>query len=117
MAPTGVAVSIIQPGGIMTPIWEKIDVEASRILEGTPGEVAALYRRTFLRFLSANRQRARSSRTTPADFARAVAEALTAARPKIRYRVGRDARVAAVVARCLPASLQDRYFRGAVTDA
>jgi len=39
--------------------------------------------------------------------ARAVHHALTAARPKIRYRVGKDARFLAMLPRILPDALLD----------
>jgi hypothetical protein len=48
----------------------------------------------------------------PERVAEAVYHALTAARPKTRYLVGTDARVAARLAWLLPDRLVDRIVRG-----
>ncbi|GAA0473941.1 SDR family NAD(P)-dependent oxidoreductase [Streptomyces sp. NPDC046215] len=109
---SGIAVSVVQPGAIMTPIWEKVSGEGQRILDAMPDGVAAHYRETFPRFLAANERKARESRTRPEHFARAVHHALTAGRPRTRYRVGPDATGASVLARLLPDAALDRLFTG-----
>ncbi|MGH3858967.1 SDR family oxidoreductase [Actinokineospora sp.] len=114
LRPLGVDVSVVQPGSIMTPIWGKIAESGHDVLDRVPAEIADLYRESFPRFLEANEKTAIASKTTPADFARTVRRALTAARPKTRYRVGTDARTVAVLARLLPDSLLDRQFRAVV---
>ncbi|MCP9986704.1 MULTISPECIES: SDR family oxidoreductase [Streptomyces] len=111
LAGFGVSVSVVQPGAIRTPIWGKVGEVAREALRHADGEVAALYRARFERFLAANEQGAQESPTTPEDMARAVARALTGARPRTRYRVGADVRRLAVLARLLPDPLLDRYLR------
>lgn len=115
VAPSGVRVSVVQPGAISTPIWRKVSNVGSRALRDAPPEVAALYRITFERFLEANAQQAANSGTTPEQFARAVARALTEEDPRTRYRVGSDSHLVNVLARALPDRLLDRYFAGIVT--
>ncbi|WP_223830372.1 SDR family oxidoreductase [Nocardiopsis quinghaiensis] len=115
VAPSGVRVSVVQPGAVLTPIWGKVSDVGSRALRDAPPEVAALYRITFERFLEANAQQAANSGTTPEDFARAVARALTEESPRTRYRVGADSRLVNALARALPDRLLDRYFSGIVT--
>ncbi|GAU69532.1 putative oxidoreductase [Streptomyces sp. NBRC 110611] len=110
LLPHGVRVSVVQPGAIATPIWDKVDDGAARILQHTPASVADVYRAAFTRFARANAATAHSSRTTPRQVAAAVAHALSSDRPRIRYRVGRDARTAAALARALPASALDRVI-------
>lgn len=114
LRPLGVAVSVVQPGSIMTPIWGKISESGRDVLDRVPTEIATLYRDSFLRFIEANEKQAMTSKTTPADFAHTVKRALTAGRPKTRYRVGTDAMTVAVLARLLPDSLLDRQFRAVV---
>ncbi|CCH32046.1 SDR family NAD(P)-dependent oxidoreductase [Actinosynnema sp. NPDC047251] len=109
LRPFGVAVSVVEPGAIRTPIWDKIAAQEAAVDDAEP-EVADLYRRSFRRFLAANDKRARSSRTTPRRFAEAVEHALLATRPRIRYRVGPDARLAALIARLLPDAAVDAAF-------
>jgi NAD(P)-dependent dehydrogenase (short-subunit alcohol dehydrogenase family) len=109
LAPFGVTVCVVQPGAIMTPIWEKLAMVGQRGIADA-GPVADLYRDTFLRFLAMNEAGAKQSRTTPEDFARVVAEALTAPRPRTRYTVGADMRLASVLARVLPDTALDKRF-------
>ncbi|GGQ81792.1 SDR family NAD(P)-dependent oxidoreductase [Couchioplanes azureus] len=116
LRPFGVGVSVVQPGAIRTPIWEKVSEVGHRTLDGAPAEVAELYRACFLRFLAANDRRARASATRPEAFADAVAHALTARRPKSRYRVGRDSRLTSVLSRVLPDRVLDAAFATIVGD-
>ncbi|MFF0541801.1 SDR family NAD(P)-dependent oxidoreductase [Nocardia thailandica] len=110
LAGTGVAVSVIEPGAIATPIWDKVAATADRVLAAAPADVAALYRAPFTRFVARNESAARSAATTPGQFARAVEHALTSPRPRTRYRVGRDAAAASLAARLLPDRLLDRVL-------
>lgn len=117
LAPMGILVSVVSPGAIWTPIWGKLSEEGERVIAAAPKVVADLYRETFLRFLKGNEQGARASRTTPADVAAAVYSALTAAKPKTRYRVGPDVRRGARLAWLLPDTMIDGMFRQIVTPA
>lgn len=110
LAASGVHVSVVQPGAIMTPIWSKISSLADDALESAPPAVAAVYRASFSAFLKANAGAAAVSTTTPQQFAAAVARALTDPRPRTRYRVGSDARTADLLSRILPDRLLDRRF-------
>jgi NAD(P)-dependent dehydrogenase (short-subunit alcohol dehydrogenase family) len=113
LRPFGIAVSLVQPGAIATPIWNKVRETGHDILGAAPRDIADLYRRPFERFLEANEKRAHASKTKPEDFARAVAHALTAAHPRTRYRVGIDSHTAAALSRLLPGPALDRFFTGA----
>ncbi|MFE7462399.1 SDR family oxidoreductase [Streptomyces sp. NPDC057554] len=112
LAPSGVRVSIVAPGAILTPIWSKVSQAGERALGDAPPAVADLYRSALQAFLEGNAQLAMASRTTPEDFARTVLRALTDVRPRARYWAGADARRAALLARLLPDPLLDRRFRG-----
>ena len=110
LLPFGVSVSIVQPGAIWTPIWAKTRERALRNLDRAGIGVADLYRTTFMNFLGGNEALARASKTTTADFAGAVRDALTAARPKTRYAIGAEVRKARLLLRLLPTSAFDRQL-------
>lgn len=85
-------VALIEPGRIETPIWEKSIARAEANLDVTEpglmenyGELIEAARRMV--------QRKRGSGTPVAEVVDAVAHALTAERPRIRYLIGRDARM------------------------
>jgi NAD(P)-dependent dehydrogenase (short-subunit alcohol dehydrogenase family) len=104
--PWGIEVSIIEPGAIATPIWDKslqmsLEVEAEISAEGKQLYEAAAER--IRRAVSSATARA----IPPEAVARAVLHALTAKRPKTRYLVGRDAKLRAVMLKWLPDRLQD----------
>jgi NAD(P)-dependent dehydrogenase (short-subunit alcohol dehydrogenase family) len=104
LAPFAIHVAIVEPGTIATPIWSK----PQRRVDEFPPEAAELYgaRVDKFRRLAA----ARSSEAVPAvEVAKAVAHALTAARPRTRYVVGPDAKRRARV-EMLPDRLRDRVL-------
>ncbi|XMN04742.1 SDR family oxidoreductase [Streptomyces griseobrunneus] len=107
---SGVGVCVVQPGAIMTPIWGKLTESARRDFDDLPPEVTEPYRTAFGRFLDANEQQTGTG-TSPEDFARTVYRALTAAEPRTRYQVGKDARSFHVLKRVLPDRALDRRFR------
>ncbi|PPK71458.1 SDR family oxidoreductase [Actinokineospora auranticolor] len=111
VAPLGVSVSVVEPGAVMTPIWSKVATGAERALDGVPDEVAARYRARFAEFVALNDKRARESRTRPEAVARAVVHAMTARRPRTRYRVGPDSWAASLAARLLPDRALDAVIR------
>lgn len=117
LAPMGILVSVVSPGAIWTPIWDKISEEGARLIDSTSEAVARLYRATYLPFLKANAEGARASRTTATDVAVAIHSALTAERPKTRYRVGADVRRGSRLAWLLPDTAIDKMFLPIVTPA
>ncbi|MEU2820829.1 SDR family oxidoreductase [Streptomyces bacillaris] len=107
---SGIDVSVVQPGAIMTPIWGKLTGAARRDFDDLPPATTEPYRIAFGRFLDANDQQAPTG-TSPEDFARTVYRALTAAEPRTRYQVGRDARSFHLLKRVLPDKALDRRYR------
>ncbi len=108
LAADGIAVSIVRPGTIATPIWSKpqpiADALGPAALEHYGPRLAAL--RSFAA--------ARAAKAAPAEsVARAVEHALRAQRPRTRYLVGRDARIRALIER-LPDRLRDRVVSRAL---
>jgi len=109
LQPWGIQVSIIEPGAIATPIWEKSAKEAEGIEESASDEAKALYGEAVVRIREAVAQAAQ--RAIPPDaVVRAVHHALTASRPRTRYLVGTDARLRAWMVKWLPDRVQDRLL-------
>jgi len=107
MRPFGVEVSIIEPGAIATPFWDKGEAEAPEILGALGDDLVELYgeRLEQVRAMSA---KTGSRGQPPETVAEAVEHALTAARPKARYLVGLDAKVQGTAMNLLPSRLFDR---------
>jgi NAD(P)-dependent dehydrogenase (short-subunit alcohol dehydrogenase family) len=106
LRPWGIHVSIVEPGNIDTPIWQKGLGQADVLLEKMPAHGRELYDPV----VDAARQAAEKSARTaipPMAVAKAVVHALTADKPKTRYVVGTDARIQAVVARLVPDGMKD----------
>ena len=106
LQPWGIQVSIIEPGAIATPIWEKSDKAAGDLESSASEEAMALYGEAVMRIREAIAQSAQRAISLDA-VVRAVRHALTASRPKTRYLVGADATVRAWMVKWLPDRLQD----------
>jgi NAD(P)-dependent dehydrogenase (short-subunit alcohol dehydrogenase family) len=104
LRPWGISVSIVEPGSIDTPIWERGERTAEEI--GTP-EREALYGKVVERYRRVIRDTA--ERGIPSEqVAKAIEHALTVSRPRPRYLVGREAKVAARAKLLLPTPIFDR---------
>lgn len=106
LRPWGIAVISIQPGVIATPIWDKSIAKADELLASFPAEVERLYGDKLA--VIHKELQAAAQRGTPAEtVAKVVAKALGADRPKTRYLVGPDAKLAAWLVWLLPDRLRD----------
>ena len=105
LRPWGIAVAVVQPGAIATPIWDKGSVAAEGLLVEAPAEASERYGPLIETMRSGALEAARDG-LPPAAVADIVAHALTSARPRTRYLVGREAKVRATLARVLG----DRVF-------
>ncbi len=112
LAPFGIAVSIVEPASIRTGIWEKGAARADELSRDFAPGTAGLYASRIERFRQVALSRGPGA--DPAIVAAVVEHALTAARPKARYVVGRDARIRAWIER-LPTRLRDRVLAKALT--
>ena len=109
LRPWGIHVSIIEPGAIATPIWEKSTKEAESLEASVSAEAKALYGEAVIRIREAIAQAA--LRAIPPDaVVRAVHHALTASSPRTRYLVGSDAKLRAWMVKWLPDQVQDRLL-------
>ncbi|MHC4949193.1 MAG: SDR family oxidoreductase [Planctomycetota bacterium] len=102
----GVRVSIVEPGCIETPIWDKARERAGQLRATLPAEAFEVYE--GLETALARTIELGAARCIPADaVAERVEHALTARRPRVRYPVGADARIGTLLARVLPDRLRD----------
>jgi NAD(P)-dependent dehydrogenase (short-subunit alcohol dehydrogenase family) len=109
LKPWGMEVVAIEPGAIATPIWETGAQAADRIIAQMPARAQELYGQVMAaRRASAAKQAQHGA--PPQIVADAVAHALTSAKPRTRYVVGRDARFAARFIAWLPDRLRDRLI-------
>ncbi|MCC5661042.1 SDR family NAD(P)-dependent oxidoreductase [Nostoc sp. XA010] len=109
LRPWGISVSIIEPGSIATPIWEK-SLNQSEIAQHDLSQTAQnLYGQAMN--IVREKMQIIASRGISADLvAQAVVHALTAKQPKTRYLVGLDAKIGSVLKHILPDKLHDRVI-------
>jgi NAD(P)-dependent dehydrogenase (short-subunit alcohol dehydrogenase family) len=109
LQPWGIQVSIIEPGAIATPIWEKSAKEAEGLEASVSTEAKALYSEAVIRIREAIAEAA--TRAIPPDaVVQAVHHALTASRPHTRYLVGSDAKLRAWMVKWMPDRAQDKLL-------
>ena len=102
-----IAVSLVEPGSVKTPIWGKARATA-RDFE-VPSELHEQYGRVpdaFEKLLHDTERRG----VPPEQVAATIEHALTARRPRTRYLVGRDARGMVLARALLPARVFDRVI-------
>ncbi len=101
-----IPVSVIQPGAIETPIWKTSAERAAEIIERLPEPVRELYAGVLRKLPT--RGTPPKHALPPLEVARVIHEALEARRPKTRYLIGWDARIAAFLRRLLSDKMMDR---------
>jgi NAD(P)-dependent dehydrogenase (short-subunit alcohol dehydrogenase family) len=106
LRPWHIPVSIVEPGFITTPIWEKSKEVADTTFKNLPPQADDLYGRAIPAVREVYSHLGRTG--TPAEeVAKVIVQALTAARPKTRYMVGRGSRLGIPVLERLPDKLRD----------
>lgn len=106
VASFGVEVVLVEPGPILTPIWNKAAAQRQRVIEALPAEAMTLYGELLAGFMQGL-----SPHGVPVGrVADSVVHALTASRPKTRYVVGVNEWLVNLV-RILPDRLRDSIFR------
>lgn len=113
LAPWGISVSIIEPGAVATPIWEKGRKSGEAMLAAAAPEALVLYAEAIEAFKKTSEHAAKNA-ADPLDVARAVEHALTAAKPKTRYVIGNRARIGAAMAMLVPDRMRDNMVAKAM---
>ncbi len=106
LRPWGISVSIVEPGSIDTPIWDRGERAADEIGGRVPvrdelyGKAIASYRKVIKDLAERG--------IAPAKVAEVVERALSARRPRTRYLVGLDAKLQARLKLVIPTRAFDR---------
>jgi NAD(P)-dependent dehydrogenase (short-subunit alcohol dehydrogenase family) len=109
LAPAGIAVSLIEPGSVNTPIWRKGRASRERVAAMLGANARPHYYEAMQRLMQSTDAQERVG--IPAErVAQAILHALTASRPRENYLLG-SAKAGSAVA-VLPARLRDRILRG-----
>jgi NAD(P)-dependent dehydrogenase (short-subunit alcohol dehydrogenase family) len=109
LAPWGLHVAVVQPGPIDTPIWDRAAADSERIEAALPDAARELYADLYTGFARESR-RSRRRALPVAAVTRAVAHALTARTPRVRYLVSRRRFLYRVFLPLLPARWRDRLL-------
>ena len=110
LSPWDISVSVVEPGDIATPIWQKSMALADDLRRRLPQRANELYGNLMDKALSLAKKMAGRAKP-PETVARAVGRAMTARRVRPRYMVGLDARIRYALD-ILPARWVDRIILG-----
>jgi NAD(P)-dependent dehydrogenase (short-subunit alcohol dehydrogenase family) len=106
----GVRVIAIEPGAISTPAVDKTLGDLEQVIRNLPPEAQTQYG-ALIRKMGRRGYQMEKSGSSPDVVAAAVHHALSASRPRIRYRVGKHATLLATLPKILPESLMDALLR------
>ena len=104
----GIAVVIIQPGFVSTPILEKAISRSKMRSTEMPNQAVELYEKQLMSVEKFQRKLFQKA-MPPESVAKVIVRALEAKRPKVRYIVGLDARIG-YISTYLPDRLMDRLL-------
>jgi NAD(P)-dependent dehydrogenase (short-subunit alcohol dehydrogenase family) len=107
LRPLGVHVTLVEPGAIDTPIWQKGLEESGAQLDGLTSELRAVYGARLERFKAVTEKTARGA-VSASEAADVIVRALLDPRPPAQAFVGREAKVNALMQRVLPVRVFDR---------
>ena len=109
----GIAVSVVEPGSVATPIWERGEERANEIADRAGSGQEELYGEQIEAYGGTVRK-VTSRAIAPEKVAEAIRDALTARRPRTRYPVGRDAAIQVRLRPLLGDRLFDRIIARAI---
>jgi len=104
--PFGVRVIAVEPGAIATPAVGKTLGDIEGVIGALPAEAQAQYG-DMLRAFAHQAYTREKNGSTPDVVSRAVHHALTSSRPRIRYRVGKHAKLLSALPKLLPECVLD----------
>lgn len=111
--PFGAKVSVVEPGGTATRMLDALVAAADEAVARVTGDGADTYRRVGSGFSTAAKQ-FQGMATDPEKVVDAICHALFSQRPKIRYRVGPDAKLLLSLKAVVPDRVMDFILRKAM---
>ena len=106
LRPFGVRVIAVEPGAISTPAVEKTLGDIEKVIENLSAEGRMQYGE-MLRTFGQKAYTREKNGSSPSVVAEAVLHALSSNRPRIRYRVGKHAKLLATLPKLLPERVLD----------
>jgi len=110
LRPWGIPVSIIEPGVIKTPIWEKSINFVEDTISEMPPEAEKYYGVVYKNLLERTLKRVERNGAAPERVAKTILHSLTSKKPKTRYLVGKDADFLRYFLTKLPDKLVDTFI-------
>lgn len=108
-----VKVTLIEPGPVATPIWEKSHSLNEGTLVNADSALTKIYEKPIEKFRQETKQ-AEQMAVDVQEVIQALDHALTSGRPRTRYLVGRPAKIAGFLSWLLPDKLVDRLIVGKI---
>ncbi len=108
LAPMGIHVILVEPGGTKTRIMEKVALRFQTLGESLPSTAQTLYGKSME---ARRRMPERGRLQAPEKVAGVVRRALDAPKPRARYFVGADVRGAFMLGRLVPSNARDAVLR------
>lgn len=109
LEPHGVKVSLIEPGSVDTPIWDKSFNKAEDLRSGLAKDMEVLYSERMNHFENMAKKLGRQGISVN-HVTKAITHALSSSWPKTRYLVGAEAKVTAFLAKVVPDKAMDIVF-------
>jgi len=104
-----VAVVLVEPGAIATPIWKRGIEAGDALWNAMPPRAHERYAK-LVETIRTEAEKQATEGDPPEAVARVIATALSAEHPRTRYVVGREARIQALLARGLPPRALDKLI-------
>lgn len=101
LAPFGISVTAIEPGGVRTPMTANAETNLERVWSGMPAEVRARYE-AAMKPAHKNLVKALDKANPPELIAERIVFALTTKRPQPRYTAGKEVRLLPLIQKLLP---------------
>ena len=111
LANSNIKISLLQPGQIKTPIWDKSLDAAMKAKESFPPDVDKLYGKIEKSIIGEVVANGKDKAADPILVSRAIYHALTSKSPKTRYSMGVGAFMTQNIFKRLPDKLMDKILR------